>query len=183
MSNKKEDNILFIKDYGLFWKRDDVWWGKRGNQQKAEFKGELPDQPNAELVELHKEIGFYMLYNINSIDGIPYHSDELVYCGFSGRDDNQERALFHRIKQHQQPSKPLYKKWNYFSWFSIATLQGNGRLNRRDTEITGSRIDFLRQIEATIINISCPTNNKDRGNFVDAQKYLQPPHPYPHFRN
>ncbi len=174
----KEDNILFIKNYGLFWKRDDVWWGKRGNRQKAEFKGRLPNQQD---VELHKEIGFYMLYNIRDIPDVPYHSDELVYCGLNGT--GRVQALFKRISQHQQPKMPLYLKWNYFSWFSIATLQDDDNLHQRDREIRGSRIDFLNQIEATIINISCPTNNKDRGYFGDAQKYIQPPHPYPHFRN
>ena len=193
---------MFIKNYGLFWKRDDVWWGKRGNKQKGEFKGKKNNTENSRIVDFKNQIGFYVLYNIEDNRSIldvrdvhhavnnrdsydtPYNgNDRLVYCGYSGKKEAQERALFHRIKQHQQPHRSLYRRWNQFSWFGIGNLGDDDIFPQIDANNPDIRPKFLKQIEAVIIATSRPIENIESGSFKPAKRYLQPPHPYPRFRN
>ncbi len=179
---------MFIKNYGLFWKRNQVFWGRQNNAGR--LFSVISEEPYEEE-EFNQQIGIYALYNICENRDIldtrdvgrgsvrkgycyPYgNNDELVYCGFSGREETQERALFHRIKQHQQPHRFLYGKWNQFSWFGIGNLGDNNifpQINANNPEI---RPNFLKQIEAVMIAISRPTNNKMVGEFLDAVKHTQ----------
>ena len=190
------ENPVFIKNYGLFWKRDDVAWGlsARENQGQGilgDFWGKPKGNPNANPVNFINQIGIYALYNICGNRKIldtrdvgtapaarkghcqPYgKNDELVYCGFSGREEGQERALFYRIRQHQQPAKELYGKWNQFSWFGIGNLEDENGFLQGGADNEEMRPDFLKQIEAVVIATSRPVENEKVGDFRGAQEYL-----------
>ena len=193
----KEDNIMFIKNYGLFWKRDDVWWGAGGQRNAGILQGKDAKNLNTPPVDLNKKIGLYALYNIcgnrnildtrdirrdprnpSFRDGFrdPYgKNDELVYCGYSGTGIKQ--TLFYRIKQHQQPAEILYGKWNQFSWFGIGELDDDNMFPQGN--LTNKKItrDFLKQIEGVMIATSRPVENHEAGVFRKATKYLQHPDP------
>ena len=191
MSNTKEDNILFIKNYGLFWRRDYVWWGTGRQGNAGRFWGKGTDDIEPAEISIRNQMGLYVLYNICGNRSIldtrdvgrgsvrkgycdPYgNNDELVYCGFSGREPEQERALFHRIKQHQQPHRSLYGKWNQFSWFGIGELDDANGFPQGDIVDERIRPYFLEQMEAVMIATSRPTNNQMVGDFLDAVKYKQ----------
>ena len=186
----KEDNIMFIKKYGLFWKRSDIYWGDGGPGNRGRLWGSIGDAEAGEI-NICNQMGIYALYNICGNRDIfdtrdagigatlaghcdPYgKNDELVYCGFSGRDETQDRLLFHRIKQHQQPAEDRYGKWNQFSWFGIGNLGDDNIFPQGDLNNPEMRLTFLKQIEAVMIAISRPTNNKVTGEFLDAIKHKQ----------
>ncbi len=183
---------MFIKNYGLFWKRNNVFWGRPNNEGKLLGISDDEVTPEIEFNQHNPQMGFYILYNIcgdrnildtrdvgNNPDARtgyiePYgNNDELVYCGYSGRDPEQERALFHRIKQHQQPAEDLYGKWNQFSWFGIGNLEDANGFPQGNIPDERIRPYFLEQMEAVMIAISRPTNNQMVGDFLDAIKYKQ----------
>ncbi len=162
---------MFIKKYGLFWKRHDVWWGKRGDRyHKGEFQGKRKDTENSRIVDLRNQIGFYVLYDIHD-----NQDDKLVYCGYSGEADTW--ALFKRIRQHQQGNERLFREWNQFSWFGIGNLGDDNVFPQGDLNNPEMRLTFLKQIEAIMIATSQPMENRDAGSFRKAKKYLQHPHP------
>ncbi len=167
----KEDNIMFIKNYGLFWRRDDVWWGVRGNRyHRGEFQGKRTNKERARIVDLRNQIGFYVLYDIHD-----NQDDKLVYCGYSG--EGSTWTLFKRIRQHQQGNERLVREWNQFSWFGIGELGANNIFPQGDLNNPEMRLTFLKQIEAIMITTSRPIENLDAGSFRKAKKYLQHPHP------
>ncbi len=183
---------MFIKNYGLFWKRDDVWWGAGGQGNAGRFLGKGTDDIEPTEINIRKQMGLYVLYNIcgnrsildtrdvgNNPDARagyidPYgNNDELVYCGYSGRKIGQRLALFHRIKQHQQPHRSLYGKWNQFSWFGIGELDDANGFPQGELDDERIRPYFLEQMEAVMIATSRPTNNQMTGEFLEAIKYKQ----------
>ena len=180
---------MFIKNYGLFWKRDAVWWGQQGDTTNpGNLLGVLEHGQDA--INFHEQIGFYALYDIHDNRDIrdtrdvftdavaraacdtPYDNrDKLIYCGHAGV--GEEQTLFERIRQHQQPAERLYEKWNQFSWFGIGDLAQDNSLSYRNPNVRGTRVDFLRQMEAVMIAISRPIDNRLAGNFGNGTQYLQ----------
>ncbi|MCA8833805.1 MAG: hypothetical protein K8953_01860 [Proteobacteria bacterium] len=186
------NNVSFIKNYGLFWKRNVVDWGNTGPGNAGGFWGMSKD--GTELVEknFREQIGFYALYDIRDNRDIhdvrdirndpaardacnnPYdNGDKLIYCGNSG--SGGDHALFNRIAQ-QRGCLPD-DSWNQFSWFGIANLEPDGSLPQREPTIGGERSNFLYQMEAVMIAISRPTHNREAGIFDNAKQYLQTPPP------
>src|SRR5438067_6937456 len=94
---------MLIQSYGLFWRRNDVFWGRPG------VSGHLQGHPARAafvIVDFREQQGVYCLYD---------DSFKLVYVGQAGANDQQR--LFDRLKQHCNDA--LADRWSKFSWFGI----------------------------------------------------------------
>ncbi len=184
---------MFIKNYGLFWKRDAVWWGQQGNTTNpGNLFGVLEHGQDA--INFREQIGFYALYDIhdnrdicdprdffNNPTACPDpnthygHRDKLIYCGYSG--SGKIQRLLKRLSQQRKIQddkigiENVYS-WNQFSWFGIRNVKTNGKL-KETTRLKGGKTSFLHQIEAVMIAASRPIQNEKAGNFKSNTKYLQ----------
>lgn len=107
---------MLISNYGLFWQRKYVNFGYGGH--KGVLLG-MMSQNRASLVDFREQIGIYVLYDK---DFVP------VYVGQAG---NRNAALFKRLKHHT--TDDLCDRWEYFTWFGLRRVNGNGRLATYDS--------------------------------------------------
>ena len=149
---------MLIRNYGLFWKADDVFWGKPG--VIGHLKGVLAKSVTTEPVDFRLQQGVYVLYDDNF---------KLLYVGQAGASDNQR--LFTRLKQHMRDN--LNGRWTKFSWFGIRGVE-NGQLTQEATEATTTNSAVLNHIEAILIASAEPPHNRQGGRFgEDVSQYLQ----------
>ena len=150
---------MLIRNYGLYWKKDDVFWGKQKNSGCLYGKkvGRSAKQPT---VNFRDQVGFYALYN---------EQFQLVYFGQAGR--GKRHTLFDRLKQHLNDH--LAERWSLFSWFGTRIVKRNGTLSTQAANIAGSQEVFLDQVEAIMIAVAEPPNNLQGGRFGRAEKYIQ----------
>ncbi len=157
---------MFIKNYGLFWKRNNVDWGNPGPGNAGALLGKLPDEQNSPEINFRDQFGVYALYNRNKA---------LLYCGLAGIGRGEGEAeiqkLFKRIKQHQQDENNLSEYWTYFSWFGLQGVEGD--VLNIEEDINGTRVQFLLQIKAIMIQLANPPANKNPANFNPAVEYEQ----------
>ncbi len=187
---------MFIKNYGLFWKRDAVWWGQQGNKiNPGNLLGVLGR--GQARINFREQIGFYALYDIadnrnicdprdffNNPPAYPNrnthygHRDKLIYCGYSGSGEIQR--LLKRLSQQRKIQDDKIRaegiegvdSWNQFSWFGIRNVNPNGKL-KKIKKLEGGKTSFLHQIEAVMIAASRPVRNEKAGNFGDRTQYFQ----------
>ena len=158
---KVGERKMLIKNYGLYWNRDDVFWGWQN------YSGHLLGYPGRkktkvdrnETVDFRGQAGFYALQD---------DAYNLVYVGQVG---SGEQTLLDRLRQHK--SGPLAKRWSYFSWFGFTSVKKDGTLRDRAGTTQGKQKDFLNQVEAVLIAVSEPPKNKRSGHFGKAEKYHQ----------
>ncbi|MCA8833605.1 MAG: hypothetical protein K8953_00845 [Proteobacteria bacterium] len=157
---------MFIKNYGLFWKRDDVFWGRRNNA--GSLFGRPAENRTQIKVDFREQTGLYALYDA---------AFNLVYIGHAGLGVDQR--LFERLQQHRRHH--LSNRWSYFSWFGIKeaqieVIEGENfyrLINIAEGDITGSHDVFLCQFEAVSIAIAEPRSNRQAGQFKGAIEYIQ----------
>jgi hypothetical protein len=149
---------MLIQNYGLFWRRDRVFWGRSG------VSGHLQGHPAAEafsVVDFRDQQGVYCLYD---------DAFRMVYVGQAGANDKQR--LFDRLKNHTRDF--LADRWTRFSWFGIRWVT---KANTLAAEAEGTHTtagSVLNHIEATLISASEPPHNRQGGRFGDEVKqYLQ----------
>ncbi len=104
---------VLIQNYGLFWLRTDVYWGKPGSD--GHLKGIWSKKLTSDPVDFRYQQGVYVLYD---------EAFNLVYVGQAGANDNQR--LFIRLRQHTQDA--LAQRWNRFSWFGVRWVKKDGDL-------------------------------------------------------
>jgi hypothetical protein len=75
VEDKSEDSLMLIHNYGLFWRRNDVYWGKPGDL--GHLQGH-PARSAFAIVDFRDQQGVYCLYDDN------FH---LVYVGQAGAND------------------------------------------------------------------------------------------------
>lgn len=153
-----------ITHYGLYWSKDDVFWGRPKNPGKLLGKTNSPigrrgaptttERENAKDFRDYK--GVYALFS----------DYELVYIGQAGIGTDQ--TLFGRINQHRKG--PLANRWQQFCWFGVEIVDNKANI---DTDIKKS----LAQLEAICIAITNPGFNKQSGAFKGAKQVYQVPHP------
>lgn len=149
---------MLIQNYGLFWQRKNVFWGKPG------ISGHLQGHPARSaftVVDFRYQQGVYCLYDDNF---------RLVYIGQAGANDNSR--LFDRLKQHC--SDALADRWTKFSWFGIRWVTKAGQLaaEAQGTHTTSGAV--LDHVEAILIAAAEPPHNRQGGRFGDeVQQYLQ----------
>ena len=149
---------MLIRNYGLFWKRDTVFWGRQKNP--GHLKGVHAKKLKAKPVDFRNQQGVYVLYDDNF---------RIIYMGQAGASDQQK--LFIRLRQHKKDH--LAQRWSRFSWFGIIPAE-DGVLKESKVEMTLSAKSALDHIEAVLIAAAEPPLNLQRGRFGEnVDQYLQ----------
>ena len=144
-----------IKNYGLFWKKEHVFWGKKNNP--GSLLGARSRSIKARSVDFRDQRGIYALYA----------DYELVYLGQAG---SGQRRMFARIKEHLDDH--LVERWNRFSWFGTQWVTADGL--SADTSVIGDSVNIvLNKLEAVTIAIAEPNLNLQRGRWGDSVQYYQ----------
>ncbi len=148
---------MLIQNYGLFWKIDDVFWGKPN--VTGHLLGVPASNTTAKPVDFREQIGVYVLYA----------NYDLVYVGQVGAGNQR---LFARLKQHRRDA--LAGRWNQFSWFGIRWVKKNGELAQEADAAHANVSDVLNHIEGILIHTVEPRQNRQGGRFGDEViQYLQ----------
>jgi hypothetical protein len=146
-----------IHAYGLFWKEDDVHWGK--GSQRGQLLGVPAAGRSQEPVDFRGQAGIYVLYA----------DYDLVYVGQAG---SGRARLFARLRGHRRDH--LANRWNRFSWFGTRRVLTQGRLAKATTRHHPTLSSVLHQLEAVLIAAAEPPLNRKGGNFgSNAARYLQ----------
>lgn len=150
---------MLIQNYGLFWKRSDVFWGHQG--VTGHLKGLKADNLKSDAVDFRNQQGVYVLYDDNF---------RLLYVGQAGSSDDQR--LFVRLRQHKRD--PLADRWTKFSWFGIRWVTKKGQLSSEAFGAHTTNGEVLNHIEAILISSAEPPLNRQGGRFgVDVEQYRQ----------
>jgi hypothetical protein len=104
---------MLIRNYGLFWQRDSVAWGRQNVQ--GHLKGVPARAVRSEPVDFAQQRGVYVLYD---------EAFHLVYVGQAGANDSQR--LLDRLRNHRRD--PLADRWSRFSWFGVNRVLNTGQL-------------------------------------------------------
>lgn len=149
-----------IKNYGIMWRRDFIFWGYGGQ------RGCLEGRRSARKVDFRDQIGVYVLYD---------ESRRPIYVGQAGQGNAR---LFSRLRNHGKDS--LAHRWAYVSWFGLLRVNpGNGRLNRWDDagkRVRGTLKSTLNEIEGVLIAATEPAFNKQGARFKGIHRYRQIKH-------
>jgi hypothetical protein len=147
---------MLIRNYGLFWKADEVFWGR------PYAGGSLLGVPAANIkakpVDFRDQIAIYVLYK----DFTP------VYVG-----QTKDQRLFGRLRQHRRSSK-MRDRWTRFSWFGIRSVKSDNQLGNENIGAYTTTKWLLDHIEAVLIEAMGATMNRQGGRFgPDVAKYVQ----------
>lgn len=145
-----------IKTYGLFWKVENVFWGRPNNA--GALLGAKSKSRNAVPVDFREQRGIYALYA----------DYELVYVGQTGASDDR---LFKRLKFHL--TDHLAERWDRFSWFGTQWVTQQHQLSTDTAGIHETMASALNILEAVTIAVSEPRLNLQRGRWGDAKQYYQ----------
>jgi len=147
---------MLIQNYGLFWRREHVFWGRGSNP--GHLKG--ISARTAEPVDFREQQGVYCLYDDNF---------RMVYVGQAG---SGNRRLFSRLKSHTKD--PLSDRWSRFSWFGVRAVNLDGSLRAENEKTRPLVSDVLNHIEAILIAAAEPPHNRQGGRFGEkVEQYLQ----------
>ena len=146
-----------IKSIGLFWRRDQVYWG--AGSQAGALLGVPALGRSGNPIDFRTQIGIYVLYS----------DYEPVYVGQAG---SGHAKLFARLKHHRKDD--LAERWNRFSWFGLRSVLSNGNLSA-ETQAAHAEINtVLDHVEAILIHAMEPPMNRQSGRFgQNVVRYLQ----------
>lgn len=148
-----------IKNYGLMWRRDSVFWGYGG------YKGVLNGRRSGKVIDFRDQIGVYVLYD---------ESRRPVYVGQAGQGNAR---LFLRLRAHRRDF--LADRWQYFSWFGLLAINKSGKLSGWDApnkRVSGTIRSTLNEIEGVLIAATEPSFNKQGAKFRGITRYRQVSH-------
>jgi hypothetical protein len=147
-----------IQSFGLFWKREDVFWG--GGKTKGALLGKPRDARSTGPIDFRYQIGIYLLYS----------GHDLVYVGQAGVGRS---ALYARLLQHRRDH--LSERWDRFSWFGTRrVLEKSGELAARHKRKSPSLKITLNHFEAVLIAAAEPPLNLKGGSFGSGtRQYIQ----------
>ena len=149
---------MLIQNYGLFWRRNDVFWGRQ--KVTGHLKGVRAKAITAEPIDFREQAGVYVLYDDNF---------RVVYVGQAGAGN---QYLFNRLKHHKNDA--LADRWTRFSWFGIKWVRMNGKLAAGAAQSSIKSAHILYHIEAILISAAEPPHNRQGGRFGDeVEQYLQ----------
>jgi len=156
---RKRRKKSVIKNYGLMWSRDAVFWC-RGSK-----RGVLEGQRSRKVIDFRDQIGVYVLYD---------EARRPIYVGQAGRG---HARLFRRLRSHTHDY--LADRWRYFSWFGLLTVNKTGRLSKWDDQakrVTGTIGSTLDEIEGVLIAATEPPFNKQGAKFQGIKRFRQEVH-------
>ena len=150
---------MLIQNYGLFWRRDNVFWGRP--KRRGHLKGRHSKRRTQGDVDFRGQQGIYCLYDDNF---------SLVYVGQAGSRESQR--LFSRIAQHRNDN--LSDRWSKFSWFGIRKVNQDLTLRVEKAAAHPTINEVLNHIEAILIAAAEPPHNRQGGKFGEnVDQYLQ----------
>jgi hypothetical protein len=150
---------MLIKNYGLFWRLDQIFWGWQG--VSGHLRGVASWNKTATPVDFRYQQGVYVLYD---------QTFRMIYVGQAGAND--ENRLFDRLKQHTRDQ--LADRWSRFSWFGVRSVNQTGLLRAENIAVHSDMTDVLNHIEGVLIASSEPPHNRQGGRFGDqVEQYLQ----------
>lgn len=149
---------MLIRNYGLFWRRDTIFWGRP--KLAGHLKGYHAKR--AKPVDFRDQQGVYVLFDDNY---------KMVYVGQAGGKNKQR--LFDRLRQHR--TDQLANRWTRFSWFGIQAVDGRSSTLSGATSVQNtSTTSILNHIEAILIVAGEPPLNRQGGKFGSkVQQYFQ----------
>lgn len=156
--------MSIIKNYGLYWSRGNVNWGKRGAGNAGHLRG-YDDAPES-FVDFREQAGVYVLY-----DGADIPSSRVMYIGQAGRANGD--ALFKRLKDHTDDH--LWNRWTRFSWFGVFAVGKDRTLvhTKIDKNAQAPLPDVIDHLEGMLITVLEPVLNKRGANWNAATEYFQ----------
>lgn len=160
----EEGTGRLVRNYGLFWRKDEVDWTAR---RFAQLIGLGSGRKRAGKVDFSQQRGIYALYD---------DTFRLIYVGQAG---GKERRLFPRLRKHAH--SVLAERWTRFSWFGICDVNWSdgedfhGLIEVGDT-IKTDRVNVLNHLEAILIMAAEPVKNLKGGIFgKDVTHFRQVP--------
>lgn len=166
MASRKQKNkttekkAQIIQNFGLFWSRDDVFWGTPNKSGRLEGR-KIGNKKNP-TIDFRSQIGIYVLYGINR---------DVIYIGQAGSGENNR--LYARLKQHTNDH--LRNRWKYFSWFGFYKINKDGSVKETQTKQLKIKA-ILNDFEGILIKIVDPVVNKHDANFSNCIEYEQVPY-------
>ncbi len=149
---------MLIRNMGLFWNAERVFWGSRGPGKKGSLPGKLSTGKKQGTVEFWEQRGIYALYG-------DYH---LVYVG-----QTAGQNLGKRLRDHR--SDDLAERWDRLSWFGVRYVRRNNTLSKMPTTLNEKTTGVLNHIESILTTVAEPPLNRQRGRWKDIKQYLQEP--------
>ena len=146
-----------IRTFGLFWKRQGVYWGVKGPGGAGTLLG-ASQRGDEQKIDFRDQRGIYALYS----------EFELVYVGQAGAGGNR---LLARLRYHL--SDHLADRWDRFSWFGTRFVRADGTLSQDAMHANTETTVALNVLEAVAIAIAEPRLNLRRGNWGGATQYFQ----------
>lgn len=162
-NSRRKSQTRVIQNFGLFWERRCIDWGKRGAGNLGALNG-FTSKPSSP-VDFRMQRGIYVLYEGESIA-----SQRVTYVGQAGAGTND---LFHRLRSHRDDH--LWNRWQRFSWLGFLSVGNNRRLVHQNKAAVGL-VGFstaLNQIEAVLISLLEPLHNRQGAKWHGATEYFQ----------
>lgn len=148
---------MFIKTFGLFWRRDEVEWNP-GIGHSFRLLGRNRDRnPGLWLADFQDQTGIYILYGNHGAH----------YVGLT------ESSLASRLKSHND----WKEEWDRFSWFGFRSVQKGRdeslhRLGAMANVKIANMTEVITDVEALLIRAMGLTNLRTTG-FTDAEEWYQ----------
>lgn len=138
-----------VTSFGIYWRRDWVAWRTIPTLYGRQQEGSQP-------VDFANQIGVYLLYDAR----------EVIYAGLV-----IDQPLGQRLNQHLVDR--LGGRWDRFSWFGLKPLTSTGALEPALDPIVTSVSDMISTMEALLIEVIEPRQNRRKGDKFAAVEYLQ----------
>jgi len=154
---------IIVRNYGIFWERDLVNFGKRGAGNSGCLHGH--SAKGTSTVDFREQRGIYILY-----EGTDINLHRVTYIGQTGEGD---KRLLSRLRDHRDDH--LWNRWNRFSWLGLLEVGKQGKLNHSAKVSVGSVgvVTVLDQLEAGLIQLMEPLLNKQGPKWHGAVEYFQ----------
>lgn len=156
--------MLAIKNFGHFWNRKYVNWGRRARDGKGQVLGYTMWERKPWVVDFSEQVAIYVLYT---------ESREVVYIGQTGRREGDR--LIDRLRAHSKSD--LRERWTHFSWFGMKKVNETNQLlsehQQPNSRCTGTHALALDEIEAILLQLFEPRLNKQGPRWGDSWKYEQ----------
>ncbi|HZK81453.1 MAG TPA: hypothetical protein VFC46_10310 [Humisphaera sp.] len=154
---------MFIKNFGLFWRADEVNWnpgkGKRGSFRLLGRQG--VNFPGLQLADFRHQQGIYILYG----------NHEPHYVGLTKKQGLGKRLMDYLFDEHTD-------RWDRFSWFGFcAGLKGRDGeglhyLRSMAKAAAGQPDAVITDVEALLIR-AMGLRNINQSNFYEAEEWKQ----------
>jgi hypothetical protein len=164
MTHRGSFSAVLIRNFGLFWRRDEVDWspgkGKRRSFRLLGRRG--ANLPGLRLADFRYQQGIYILYGQYG----PH------YVGLTRKQGLGKRLKDHLFDDH-------WGEWDRFSWFGFQRVlksydsAGLLRLGDLADVSLGDPKTMIGDIEALLIKAMGLGSNKAQMNFARAEQWTQ----------